>query len=89
MTSHPPSRSSKNSSSDASDSCSIAGHLRIVRGEPTPEELAALTAIVTAAGADSESAADEAPRRGRWNDPAYAHRQLWPTGPGAWRAALR
>lgn len=60
--------------------------MRIVRGEPTPEELAALTAIVSAAGAGSEPAADEVPRRGRWNDPAYAHRQLWPVGPGGWRA---
>jgi hypothetical protein len=64
--------------------------LRIVRGEPTPEELAALTAIVTAAaGAAPAPAAAEAPqRRGRWNDPAYTHRRLWPTGPGGWRAAL-
>jgi hypothetical protein len=62
--------------------------LRIVRGEPTLEELAALTAIVTAAGAPSDPAA-EAPQPGRWNDPAYAHRRLWSTGPGAWRAGAR
>jgi acyl-CoA carboxylase epsilon subunit len=65
----------------------VTSRLRIVRGEPTPEELAALTAIVTVAGADVE-APPEPPRRGRWNDAAYAHRRYWPTGPGAWRAAL-
>ena len=56
----------------------MTSHLRIVRGQPTPEELAALTAIVTAAGAASEpAAAAEAPQPGRWNDPAYVHRRLW------------
>jgi acyl-CoA carboxylase epsilon subunit len=72
-----------------SDGYEARAELRIVRGEPTPEELAALTAIVTAAGAASEPAAAEAPQPGRWNDPAYAHRRLWLTGPGAWRAGAR
>ena len=62
-------------------------HLRIVRGEPTPEELAALTAIVSAAGETEGPAAQ--PVRGRWNDPSHAHRRYWPTGPGGWRAAAR
>ena len=67
----------------------MTSRLRIVRGQPTPEELAVLTAIVTAAGAASAPAAAEAPQPGRWNDPAYAHRRLWLTGPGAWRAGAR
>jgi hypothetical protein len=67
----------------------MTSHLRIVRGEPTPEELAALTAIVSAAGAAPGPAAAEAPRRDRWADPAHAHRRPWPTGPGAWRAGAR
>jgi hypothetical protein len=62
-------------------------HLRVVRGEPTPEELAALTAVVSAAGA-AEPEEAEPPRRGRWNDPARAHRQPWRHGPGGWRAGL-
>jgi hypothetical protein len=65
-----------------------SAELRIVRGEPTPEELAALTAIVAAAGS-GEAAEPDAPRRGRWNDPAAAHRRPWLPGPGAWRAAQR
>jgi len=64
-------------------------HLRVVRGEPTPEELAALTAVVSAAGSGSADAAPEPPRRGRWSDPAGTHRQPWRHGPGGWRAALR
>jgi hypothetical protein len=62
--------------------------LRIVRGEPTPEELAALTAVVAAAGSGASTEPDE-PRRGRWSDPAAAHRRAWLPGPGAWRAAQR
>jgi acyl-CoA carboxylase epsilon subunit len=62
--------------------------LRVVRGEPTAEELAVVTALVTAAGT---SAPDEpAPAlRGRWSDPAHSTRQPVRPGPGAWRAALR
>ena len=42
--------------------------LRVVRGEPTPEELA----VVTAACQRCRGEADDAtpPLRGRWNDPA-------------------
>lgn len=64
--------------------------LRIVRGEPTPEELAVVTALMTAApGVDEPEPAE--PEHGRWNDPAA---QLpvppaWQPGPGAWRAAAR
>ena len=69
--------------------------LRIVRGEPTPEELAALTAIVGAAGEPlAEALATSWPEdarperaRGRWNDPRYGHRRYWPVGPDGWRTA--
>jgi hypothetical protein len=62
--------------------------LRIVRGQPTAEELAVLTAVVTAAGGGNSD--EPAPRaRGRWNDPAGQHRRPWLTGVGAWRAAVR
>jgi hypothetical protein len=62
--------------------------LRIVRGTPTPEELAVVTAVVAAASAAGHPPRDEA-RRARWNDPAACHRRPWRTGPGAWRASLR
>ena len=66
--------------------------LRIVRGEPSPEELAALTAVVGASGDASDAGASELrperQPRGRWNDPRYGHRRYWPVGIGGWRHAL-
>jgi hypothetical protein len=63
--------------------------LRVVRGEPTAEELAVVAALVAAlsgaATGEGEPAA-AAPLRGRWNDPSAAHRRHWLAGPGAWRA---
>ncbi|MGY1747100.1 acyl-CoA carboxylase subunit epsilon [Blastococcus sp. SYSU D00695] len=62
--------------------------LRVVRGEPTAEELAALTVVVAAL------AQGGAPRRrpapvGAWASPAHGHRALPPVGPGGWRASGR
>ena len=66
-----------------------APDLRIVRGEPSAEEIAAITAVVSAVavGPATEGGAPAKPAPGRWNDPAYAHRRLWAVGPGGWRAA--
>jgi hypothetical protein len=58
--------------------------LRVVRGNPTPEELAALLAVVAA------RPAPPAPiRRTRplWNDPAALVRRPLHPGPTAWRAS--
>jgi Acyl-CoA carboxylase epsilon subunit len=61
---------------------------QIVRGEPTDEELAALTALIAAAGSESTTSDAPAPvTRGRWNDPALRVRRTWAVGPGGWRAA--
>jgi hypothetical protein len=62
--------------------------LRVVRGDPTPEELAVVTALVTTASG-SGTAETESPRHGRWNDPAWQVRRPLRPGPGAWRAAVR
>jgi hypothetical protein len=62
--------------------------LRIVRGTPTAEELAAVTAVVAAAGS-GEAPAPELPRRGRWADPAWQHTVTRHPGPGAWASAFR
>jgi hypothetical protein len=61
--------------------------VRIVRGEPSAEELAALTALLAASGGAGESSEPPPPVRGRWNDPAHSMRQSWPVGPGGWRSA--
>ena len=67
--------------------------LRIVRGEPTAEELAVVAALVGALGDGAGSAAGDssatAPRRGTWSDPALRVRQPMRPGLGAWRAAAR
>jgi hypothetical protein len=60
--------------------------LRIVKGEPTPEELAALTALVAAASGGASKAAPKE-RRGGWNDPSLQRRHPLIPGPNAWRAA--
>ena len=59
--------------------------LRVVRGEPTAEELAALVAVVTAratAGGGGGPA-----RRTAWNDPARLVRTAVHVAPGGWRAS--
>jgi hypothetical protein len=67
-----------------------APSFRVVRGDPTPEELAAALAVVQARAA--ASAGDEVPpRRGpaAWSDPARTVPRPAPhPGPGAWRAAF-
>ena len=59
--------------------------LRVVRGEPSAEELAVLTAVMTATAAGEDEPV--AQLRGRWNDPAHAHRRPLQSGPGAWRSS--
>jgi hypothetical protein len=60
--------------------------LRIVRGEPTAEEIAVVTALVTARAAAPAAPAPRE-RRGGWNDPAALHRRPLIPGPNAWRSA--
>ena len=62
--------------------------LRVVSGSPTAEELAVLTAVMAAASAPpAEGHGDDRGRRGRWADPAAAHRPRLLPGPNGWRAA--
>jgi hypothetical protein len=61
--------------------------LRVVRGEPSAEELAALTVVVAALS-------QRRPRRrptpvGAWASPAHRVRGPLQPGPGGWRAAGR
>ena len=59
--------------------------LRVVRGEPSAEELAALTVVVAALSQRRER------RRpvpvGAWADPGARHRRPLRPGAGGWRAA--
>jgi hypothetical protein len=62
--------------------------LRVVRGEPTAEELAVVTAVIAAAG-EGERAPAPRIRRGGWNDPAAILRRPLLPGPHGWRASAR
>jgi hypothetical protein len=56
--------------------------LRVVRGNPTPEELAALVTVLSVA-----TAAGQRPppaERSRWADPAARLRRPLQPGPDAW-----
>ena len=58
--------------------------LRVVRGDPTDEELAALT-VVLAAVAGRKTAADTPTSRSSWSDRSAVLRRPLHAGPGAWR----
>lgn len=60
--------------------------LFLVRGDATPEEIAALTVVLQSVAAGS--AAPPAPRpRPQWSAPHRAVRRAPAAGPGAWRAS--
>jgi hypothetical protein len=62
--------------------------LRLIRGDATPEEIAALVAVLAAQGAAAAVPATRPPRS-VWADPAYAIRGGMPAGPDGWRRAGR
>ncbi|WP_067967825.1 acyl-CoA carboxylase subunit epsilon [Nocardiopsis trehalosi] len=69
-----------------------APFLRLVRGRPSPEEAAALVAVLTArarAAAAARDAAAAAPEpRSAWSDRSRLVRRPLAPGPGAWRRSL-
>jgi len=64
--------------------------LRVVRGEPSDEELAAVTVVLLGAAAASAARAPQPePRRSAWADRSrLVRRPLYP-GPGAWRTSAK
>lgn len=72
--------------------------LRLVRGHASPEELAALVAVLATAsdddddgdqGADPHSLAVGRKIQSRWSSPRRMVRTTPPHGQGAWRASAR
>lgn len=59
---------------------------RVVRGEPSDAELAALTVVLAAVSAPAAAPAAP-PVRDRWSDPAIRFRTPLHPGPGAWRTS--
>ena len=74
-------------SEGADQAAPVAPLLRVVSGEPTAEELAALTVVVAALSQRRN------PRRptpvGTWASFGDGHRRPLRPGPGAWRTSLR
>ena len=68
---------------DAPDERPVRAHLRLVRGDATPEEIAALVAVLAAKA--TAASPPPSPRRSGWTDRAAALRRGITTGPGAWR----
>jgi Acyl-CoA carboxylase epsilon subunit len=71
----------------------VSGPLfHVKRGDPTPEELAALTAVLAAKARAATAARSRRRSAGPppWGSPAAAHRRPLPApGPGAWKRAAR
>lgn len=59
--------------------------LRVVRGDPAPEELAAVVAVL--AVATSAAPAETEPARGQWSARGRNVRPALSHGPDAWRAS--
>ncbi len=60
--------------------------LRVVRGEPTAAELAALVVVLGARAAAATTGAS-GQLRSSWNDPARLVRHPQPSRSGGWRAS--
>lgn len=58
--------------------------LRVVNGDPSPEELAALVVVIAALGSPAASTPRRTPV---WNEPRRLHRVPQHHGPGGWRAS--
>jgi hypothetical protein len=59
--------------------------LRVVSGNPTPEEVAALVAVLAASGDGGEAPAPRCPPA--WSHPRRLVRATPAHGPGAWRTS--
>jgi gamma-glutamyl:cysteine ligase YbdK (ATP-grasp superfamily) len=66
---------------------SDAAELRIISGDPTPSELAAITAVLSAMIEEAESSRRQSARRGQsaWQRSQQPIRQTLAPGFGAWR----
>ena len=63
--------------------------LRVVRGEPTAEELAALVAVLTAPASAPTGRELPTAARSDWHDPARLVRRPLHVGPDGWRSSGR
>lgn len=60
---------------------------RVVRGDPSDEEVAALTVVLAAVASAGADAAPASTTVNRWSAPAARMRPAVAPGPGGWRAS--
>jgi len=68
----------------ADDDQPVRPLLRVVRGDATPEEIAALVAVLAARG-DDEAPSQPRLVKNAWSDRSRLLRRPLAAGPGAWR----
>jgi hypothetical protein len=61
--------------------------LRVVSGQPTAAELAAVVVVLGAVSARAQDRPAAAPRQSQWAAPSRLVRAPIAAGPGAWRAS--
>jgi hypothetical protein len=59
--------------------------LRVVRGDATPEEIAALVAVLLARAGEAEAPGQDRSGSKSWSDRSRLLRRPLSPGPGAWR----
>ncbi|GAA1973007.1 acyl-CoA carboxylase epsilon subunit [Catenulispora subtropica] len=69
-----------------------AAEIRVVQGNPTPEELAAVVTVLAAASVAAAQSRSDNDRRqavslGGWSAPERGVRPALRSGPGGWRAS--
>ena len=69
---------------DATDTEPTKPFLRVVRGDATPEEVAALVAVLGSLGAPAPAKRKRPPE---WSAPHRLVRRTPPHGPGGWRSS--
>lgn len=69
---------------ESASEASSAPVLRLVRGDATPEEIAALVAVVASLGGEAASRPSRTPE---WQAHHRKVRQHLPHGPGGWRSS--
>jgi hypothetical protein len=62
--------------------------LRVIRGDATPEEIAALVAVAMSRAAAASAAQAPSQARSAWSDRSRLVRSPLSPGPGAWRRSV-
>jgi len=62
-------------------------HLKIIKGDATPEEIAAVVIALSARAAATNPLQKTSQTSKSWSNPSYRVRKTLPVGQGAWRSS--